>query len=58
MYQYWGWLVPSLSNSQMCTYILLLSKLNLVCLWVNQCEKIDLGQLTISGWGQSEEVLI
>ena len=33
-------------------------KINLVCLWVNQCEKIDLGQLTISGWGQSEEVLI
>ena len=32
MYQYWGWLVPSLSNSQMCTYILLLSKLTLfVC---------------------------
>ena len=28
-------------------------KINLVCLWVTQCEKIDLGQLTISDWGQS-----
>ena len=58
MYQYWGWLVPSLSNGQMCTYILLLSKLTLFVCGLIIVRKIDLGQLTISGWEQSEEVLI